>query len=251
MQGFKEAAMRQLRALLLALFLISGTVAQAQEQEAVDCPPPPGSLAAAVYYVGQGDAASAASRHTQALLDYTCAIRANPNYAPAFARRAISYAALGDADAALADYDAALALDEGLIEAYVNRGAFYARVGNFSLALGDLTLAVTLDPTSIVALNNRAVVHAIEGNFDLALADIRAAIALNPDDPLPYATQGGIYSALAAQSYQRYLEASGSDDTPLPAGTPTQVLAAVDEGLRTGNFNVWLGLLHEANRGAS
>lgn len=232
-------------AIILSLLLVHPAAAQ---DAADECSAPPG-IAPAVYFVGQGDAHAASAQHARAIVDYTCALAADPNYAPAYARRAVSQSALGDADAALADYDAALAIDETLVEVYINRGMFYAQAGNFGLALADLSLALSLEPGNAIALNNRAVVHAIEGNYDLALADLETATTQHPDNPVSYATLGSIYSALAVQNYQRYLEVSGSDEAPLPAGTPTQMLSALDNGLRTGNYSVWLGLMRPADWG--
>ncbi len=201
----------------------------------------------APYFVGMGDAHGVMARHSLAIIDYTCAVQADPTYAPAYARRAVSETALGDGDAAMADFDQAIALDETLVEAYVNRGMFYAQAGNFGLALADFSLALALEPDNMAALNNRAIVNAIEGNFDLALADLEQALDLDPNEPATYATQGAVYSALAAQSYQQFLIASGSERALLPAGSPGSVLAAVDDSLRTGNYNIWLALMRQGN----
>lgn len=213
-------------------------------QDRVECPAPPGaSIPPVAWHIGQGDAHAAHAQHSLALIDYTCALDIAPDTAIAYARRAYAHAALGDDDAAMADFEQALTLDETLVETYVNRGTLYARLGNFGLAVGDFTLALGLNPRTVTALNNRAVIHAIEGNFDLALADLTQAIAIDPDNPAAYATRGAVYSALAAESYQRFLETGGGDQARLPAGTPTQVLTAVDDSLRTGNYGIWLALL--------
>jgi len=226
---------------LLCLLLPALVLAQDDDIECV--PPPSAALPAQAWYMGQGDAHAARSQHAQALTDYTCALRIAPEDASAYARRAFAYTALGNDEAALADFEQAVNLDEALVEIYVNRGSLYARLGNFGLAIGDFTLAATLDPQNITALNNRAVIHAIEGNYDLALSDLAQALSIDPDDPQAYATRGAVYSALAAQDYQTFLIASGSDQAALPAGTPAQVLSSVDDSLRTGNFGVWLALL--------
>jgi tetratricopeptide (TPR) repeat protein len=231
-----------MRYLFLILLLLIPAALHAQDE--IECPEPPSTaIPAAAWHIGQGDAHAVRAQHSLALIDYTCAIDLAPDDASAYARRAYTYAALANDEAAMADYEQALALDETRIEIYINRGALYAQLGNFGLAIGDFTLALSLNPQAVTALNNRAVVHAIEGNFDLALADLEQAISINPDDPTAYATRGAVYSALAAQDYQQFLTVSGGDLARLPAGTPGQVLAAVDDGLRTGNYAVWLALL--------
>ena len=226
---------------LIALLLIPAAV---HAQDEIECPEPPGdSIPVAAWHIGQGDAHAARAQHSQALIDYTCAIEVAPDSAIAYTRRAYAQIALGDDEAAMADFEQSLALDETLIETYINRGALYARLGNFGLAIGDFTLALSLDPQAIMALNNRAVIHAIEGNFDLALADLEQAVAIDPENPTPYATLGAVYSALAAQNYQRFQETSTAAEARLPAGTPSQVINAVDDSLRTGNTTIWLALL--------
>lgn len=232
------------RLVLYSLIALLLHPAALSAQEPIDCPEPPdAAIPAAAWHIGQGDAHAARAQHSQALIDYTCAIEAAPDSAIAYSRRAFAHTALGDDDAAMADFEQSLALDETLIETYINRGTLYARLGNFGLAIGDFTLALALDPQAVTALNNRAVIHAIEGNFDLALADLEQAVTIDPENPLPYATLGAVYSALAAQNYQRFVETSADAEARLPAGTPNQVLAAVDDSLRTGNYAIWLALL--------
>ena len=234
-----------LRALVALLIALAAGLALAQDAaptEEPDCPPFPAGVGQDFsYYVGQGDSRFARMNYSAAALSYTCAIRLAPDYAPAFARRGYAYAALGDSDRAFSDYEQALTLDETFIPAYVNRGALYTRVGNFGLAINDLTLAISLDPNNIAALDNRAVVHAIEGNYDLALDDLNAAIQIDAGDALAYATRAAVYSALASRDYQQFVANSGSNQ--LPAGTPGDVIAAVDDSIRTGDFSIWLSLL--------
>jgi tetratricopeptide (TPR) repeat protein len=230
------------RLLLAGLFLLGA--AQVWAQTEPECAPSPVADTSAPfsYYVGIGDAQTARKTFADALQSYTCAIQLQADYAPAYARRGYAYAALGDADNAMADYTRALELDEALVEAYVNRGVLYTQLGNFGLAIGDLTLAIQLDPSNLSAYNNRAVVHAIEGNYDLAIGDLRQAITVDPKAPDPYATLAAVYSALAAQNYQKFVEVGGPN-ARLPAGTPAEVIMAADDSLRDGNFTFWLTLV--------
>ena len=201
------------RALVVLLIVLAAQFAVAQDAaptEEPDCLPFPAGVAQDFsYYVGQGDSLFARMNYSTAAVSYTCAIRLQPDYAPAFARRGYAYAALGDSDRALADYEQALTLDETYIPAYVNRGALYTRVGNFGLAINDLTLAISLDPNNTAALNNRAVVHAIEGNYDLALADLDAAIQIDGRTRCPTRPGAAVYSALAARDYQQFVAVAG------------------------------------------
>jgi tetratricopeptide (TPR) repeat protein len=212
------------------------------------CPALPATddpIAPYAYYMGVGEAQSARGDFGSALVAYTCALTLQPDSTLTLTRRGFAYASLNDPERAMNDYDAALTLDEAFIEGYLNRGVLYARLGNFGLAIGDFTLAAALDPTDATPLINRGVVHAIERNFDLALADLEAGLRIAPDHAGAYAALGAVYSALAAQNYQRYLEVSA--DPRLPAGTPADVLVRVDDSLRTGNASVWLALLLRAS----
>lgn len=229
---------------LAAAALLFMGLLPARAQTEVECPDPLIPDAAPAYYVGQGDVRFARAEYGPAVQFYTCAITAQPDYAPTYASRGYAYAALGDSDNALNDYTKALELDETLTLVYINRGALYTRLGNFGLALTDFDLAIGLNPNDAIAFNNRGVVHAAEGNYDLALVDFQQAIQLAPDYATPHAALGAVYSALASRSYQQYIEISADDR--LPAGTPGEVLAQVDDSLRTGSFAVWLPLLTPA-----
>ncbi|MEO8397198.1 MAG: tetratricopeptide repeat protein [Chloroflexota bacterium] len=238
-------------ALTLALLLLSTVGASAQDATPtpLPCPPiPSGVQEDFTYYVGQGDSLFNRVLFSDAILSYTCALKLQPDYAPVYVRRGYAYASIGDSDHAIADYEQATTLDEAYIPAYINRGALYTRLGNFGLAINDFTLALSLDPNNVVALNNRAVVEAIEGNYDLALTDLNQAIQLAPQTALPYATRAAVYSALASKDYQQYVTVSQSNR--LPAGDPVDVLTAVDDNIRTGDFSIWLSLLTAATDAA-
>jgi tetratricopeptide (TPR) repeat protein len=235
---------RKLYGLVFAALLLLGA-GKLLAQTETECPQAPAADTASAYYAGLGQARYNTGEFTKAVLDYTCAINAQPGYAPAYAGRGYAYTALGDSDKALADYNKAIELDETLTTAYTNRGSLYTRLGNFGLAINDFTLVIGLKPDDAIAYNNRGVVHAAESNYDLAIANFQQAIDLDPNYATPYASLGAVYSAMAAQNYQQFVKMRG-ENARLPAGTPNQVLTAVDDSLRTGDFSVWLALLSPA-----
>ncbi|MCU0464128.1 MAG: tetratricopeptide repeat protein [Anaerolineae bacterium] len=241
--------MRQLLLVLMLFTVAGGVVGQAPTPTPPPdpCPKPSINDPDPAYFIGLGDVAFASRNYTTAIERYTCAIALKPDFAPLFVSRGFAYAQLLDYDGAMADYDTAIALDEVLPLAYINRGTLYTRLGVFGLAIGDFTLASGLNPSDPLPYVNRAVVHAMEGNLDLALSDLEAAIAIDPDFAPTYPALGAVYSALAAQSYQRFTELEG-DSAPLPAGTPAEVMVAVDDSLRNGDTNIWLTLLTPAQR---
>lgn len=236
--------MKKLYGLIAVALLFMGT-GKLLAQTEIECPPLPVAGLASTYYVGLGQARYNSGEFTKAVLDYTCAINAQGDYAPAYADRGFAYEALGDSDSALADYNKAIELDETLTIAYTNRGTLYTRLGNFGLAINDFTLVIGLNPNDAIAYNNRGVVHAAEGNYDEAIADFQQAMTIDPDYGTPYASMAAVYSAMAAQNYQKFIQLKGVN-ARLPAGTPDDVLTAVDDSLRTGDFSVWLSLLSPA-----
>lgn len=238
--------MRRIRSLVVICLLLAMTNRLlAQTPEAEQCDQPAVQNTEPSYYLGLGDSRSARKDFAGAVKAYTCAAELQPDYAPIYVKRGFAYAGLQDSESALADYDRALELDEALIAAYNNRGTLYTQLGNFGLAINDFELVLALDPNNAVAYNNRGVVHAAEGNFDEAIADFEMAIELDPDYGTPRASLAAVYSALAAQNYQEFLRVEGSQ-ARLPAGTPTEVLIAMDDSLRDGTFSVWLPLLTAA-----
>lgn len=226
--------------LILLLFFIGVQTSTAQTD--FECEDPEIPNATATYYIGLGDAAFARGDYGLAANLYTCGLEIDPDFVQVYIDRGYAYAALAAYNLALDDFEQALAIDEARVSIYTNRGAMYTQQGNFGLALTDLNLAVSLDPNNAVAFNNRGVVHAAEGNFDLAMADFEQAIALDPNYAMPHAGMAAVYSALAAERYQRFIEIEGRR-AELPAGTPERVIRLVDDSLRTGNFAVWLNLL--------
>ena len=225
--------------LLASTALLLSPVLHAQTQITCEDIAPAGVDPA--YYIGLGDAYFGQRDYTNAIIAYTCALEADPEYTPAYVNRGFAYAAQGDETGALADYNRALELDEAATAAYANRGILYTTQGNFSLALLDFDLAIALNPDDAVSYNNRAVVHAAEGNYDLALADVQQAIALDRAYAAPHATLGAIYSAMAVSSYADYLNIAG-ENSRVPIGDPDTAINQIADSVQGGNFAVWLPL---------
>ncbi|QPC84585.1 hypothetical protein G4Y79_09470 [Phototrophicus methaneseepsis] len=231
--------------LILVTVCLSPAITQAQTEFNCEAPFIPDATPA--YYLGQGAVYMEQGHYALAIQAYSCAIEQDAASAPAYARRGYAYAILLDEDAALSDFEQAIALDESFIETYLNRGSLYTRLGNYGLAMSDYTLVLALAPDNVMALNNRAIIHAIEGNYGFALTDTQAAIAADPEYLAAYATQAAIYSALANENYRAFV-AHGGEDAPLPAGSPTTVLSAIDNNQSTGDPDIWLRLQDAVDR---
>ncbi len=112
---------------------------------------------------------------------YDEAIRIHPDFAEAYARRAITYLVGGDLEACLADCQIALRLKPSLAEAHHNRAMALARQGNYAEALASYSEVLRLDPRNARAYLNRGVAKVNLGDLDGAIADYSAAIDLNPN----------------------------------------------------------------------
>lgn len=89
-----------------------------------------------------------------AILDYTEAIRLQPQLVTAHNNRAFAKVQLGDLDGAAEDYGSAIALDPGTATAYNGRGWVRAQKGDRVGALADYRKALEITPGFPVAQRN-------------------------------------------------------------------------------------------------
>jgi len=85
------------------------------------------------------------------------AIRLDPNYAPAYNSRAITYNELRQFDNALRDCDEAIRLDPNFPVFHNTRGVVLAHRGEYEKAIRDYNKAVDLNPGFADAYMNRGV----------------------------------------------------------------------------------------------
>ena len=203
-----------------------------------------------VYYTNvqafhRGNAALQQRDYSRAALEYSEAIRHNPENPLAYFRRGLAFRETGQVEEAIADYKAALTLvpqnafflialgelysdsgDQakaaGYIakaielqphgpEGYVAQAIMKHRSGRSEEALADLGKAVQLDPSGASGYNSRAFTLLAMGKPQAALADIRKALKLAPAEPAILDTEGHILIALgqlkeALRSFNRVLE---------------------------------------------
>jgi len=118
---------------------------------------------------------------TKAIEFFSLAIKAQPDYAPAYMDRADIYFATGEEDKALQDYQAALAIAPKSAGVYVKMGMIYERRQQWSAAEQALKAAIALDDKQAIAYNNLAWLAA-EGHIaqDNALTWANQAVSLAP-----------------------------------------------------------------------
>ena len=81
---------------------------------------------------------------SNAIEDYSEAIRLNPKYADAYNKRCLAFDRLGDHQRAVEDADHAIALDPLLAIAYLNRAVAYGALGRIADAEADISRAEEL-----------------------------------------------------------------------------------------------------------
>jgi tetratricopeptide (TPR) repeat protein len=118
---------------------------------------------------------------TKAIEFFSLAIKAQPDYAPAYMDRADIYYATGEEDKSLQDYHAALAIAPKSAGVYVKMGMIQERRQQWSAAEQALKAAIALDDKQALAYNNLAWLAA-EGHIaqDNALTWANQAVSLAP-----------------------------------------------------------------------
>ena len=106
------------------------------------------------------------------MIDYSEAIRLNPESELAHGFRGRAFTHLGDFDRALADCDRAIQLNANSGVAYRNRGELYAKKGQYKIAINDLNKSLALDPEDSLCLFTRSIFYYELRDFKNALADL-------------------------------------------------------------------------------
>lgn len=138
-------------------------------------------------------------RHTDALVNYALAQRADPGLMPAYTNRARSNEALGRVEDALADYEAAIAVDDGWFDAWAGRGALLLGQNRPDLALPDLDRAVAIDDGDVSVRFNRGIARLGAGDAAAAEGDFTAILARMPGDAGAHLNRGRARAVLGSQ----------------------------------------------------
>ncbi len=171
-----------------------------------------------------------------AVAGYTEAIRLDPDYALAFADRALAFASnatlwdtttsavRADLDKAQADAAKAIALAPNLSEGYLARAVAYNDLLDFKEASEEFEHALVLGPGNARVLRDYGNFAVNMGRSGSGLTAIRRAVVL---DPLNSSAQGFLGSVL--QVLRRYPEALAAYNNAeaLPSTTPGAFLGAI------------------------
>jgi len=149
-----------------------------------------------------------AKNYNQAILDFTEAIRINPNYAEAYNNRGIAYFYLDDKyneknyNLATLDFTEAIRINPNYAEAYNNRGKASDYIWNPSYnAVADFTQAIRINPKYAEAYFNRGREYSnfMKGTIydkNKAIIDFTEAIRINPNYAEAYYWRGNMYKDL-------------------------------------------------------
>jgi tetratricopeptide (TPR) repeat protein len=157
-----------------------------------------------------------------AIMDFTAAIKLEPNLAAAYMLRgrALTASVLDVSEIkdnfsgievfstggrvsaeqkkvlelSLADYTQAMKFDQNNAVLYKERGDVYDGMGESDKAIADFNQALRLNPNYAVVYRDRAMVYSHKGEHDKAIADTSQAIKLEPDNANWYNARGTAYS---------------------------------------------------------
>src|SRR5262249_1707010 len=97
-------------------------------------------------------------------------------------------------DKAIVDFSEAIRLDPQNADTYVNRGDVYLKESfcrgesrEPQKAIADFTEALRINPHHPTALRRRAIAHYANGDCEKAISDCSAAVRDHPDDPIAFA----------------------------------------------------------------
>ena len=138
----------------------------------------------------RGNAFQQRGQNAEAIVDYTAAIEAAPDYAVAYANRGHAQRALGNLPQAVEDYDQAIALKPQNPTNYLVRGSVFYEMALYPRARADFDQAIELGERSATAFNLRGLARGAEGDFPGAIVDHSEAISLDPGMAKAYADRG-------------------------------------------------------------
>lgn len=131
--------------------------------------------------VERGEDAFTNQNYDLAIVDFTEAMRHDPNSWRAYNDRGVSYFQKGDNDKAIADYTEAIRLKPDYGKAYNNRGLVFERKGDYEKTLADCNEAIRLNPNFVGFYCTRALAYSDKGDYEKAIADYNEGIHLKPD----------------------------------------------------------------------
>ena len=145
----------------------------------------------------------------EALEHYREALRLTPDSASAYTNLGSALARLGKPEEAIEYHQKALRLNPNYAEAYTNLGNALAALGRTEEAIEQFEESLRLAPDFAMAYNNLAVLLAGEGKAAEATVLYAQVLRLSPDDPQAHTNLGNALAALgrSEEAIQQHREA--------------------------------------------
>ncbi len=134
---------------------------------------------------------------TDAIKDFSKAIKGKPDYKNAYYNRGVSEFELGKLisdtnliKVSIQDFTKALEQDAQFADAYHNRANAKAELGDLKGAMKDFDLAINFNPDDATFYANRGVAKGKSGDVKGAVADFNKSLKLNPKEAAVYSNLG-------------------------------------------------------------
>lgn len=147
-------------------------------------------------YITRGRAYYALKQYSQAIADFTSAVRFAPAGAKIYLYRAYAYEKMKNNAKALADYNTAIQLDDGDVWPYRSRAMIYIAQKKYPEAMKDLDQAIQLADDSAATYNNRCWLKYLLKQYDEALPDCDKALGMEPDNASYLESRAFVFRAL-------------------------------------------------------
>ncbi len=134
-----------------------------------------------LYWSNMADAQLEAGKFSDAIQNYTTAMRKGNDSADVRGNRGWARYQLGSYRNALEDYDKALAKNDRHADNFNERGLVRHALGDYALAVADFDRSIKLQGENAVNLTNRAMSYSRLGEREKARQDLERAISLNRD----------------------------------------------------------------------
>jgi tetratricopeptide (TPR) repeat protein len=119
----------------------------------------------------EGEAKSRQRNFSEAIEQYSKAIKKDSMMWNAFLKRAFCYGLTEQYDLAVGDYTVIIAAELEKIHSYQSRGSAHYKLGHYPEALADFNKVIELDPKNQEAFNNRGFVKKNMGDKEGACKD--------------------------------------------------------------------------------
>jgi tetratricopeptide (TPR) repeat protein len=154
--------------------------------------------------------------YQSAILNFSNAIRVNPNYAEAYFYRGYVKSMIGDNGETIEDYNKAIELNPKYVNAYYYRGVAKSKLKEYSGAIHDYSKTIELYPNYTKVYLLRGCAKFELGDYIGAIQDLSIVIGINPCDTFTYINRGYAKSKLgdyigAIEDYSKVIELNPND----------------------------------------